>query len=286
MQYSESRKKTYHKDGWLIKRLKEFFGDKPVDSLNLDLVEGYINWRRKQGRIQGGQLQDTTLNRELACLKTIVRRAMLNQFVDRNPLEGLRLFKDNPRDRVISLVEFQKLVEQCSHHLKPIVQIAFCTGMRKGEILGLRWEQIDFKNRVIILEASDTKTKNKREIPLDNELLVLLQQIPRTLNSPFVFTWKGKRITDVRTSFAKACKRAGIVNLHFHDLRHCAVTNLRKAGISDSVIMSISGHKTNAMFRRYDSVDREDREKALEHLREWKDSYKTPAGFPENAVSV
>ena len=257
-----------------------------MDSLNLDLVEGYINWRRKQGRFQGGQLQDTTLNRELACLKTIVRRAMLNQFVDRNPLEGLRLFKDNPRDRVISLVEFQKLVEQCSHHLKPIVQIAFCTGMRKGEILGLRWEQIDFKNRVIILEASDTKTKNKREIPLDNELLVLLQQIPRTLNSPFVFTWKGKRITDVRTSFAKACKRAGIVNLHFHDLRHCAVTNLRKAGISDSVIMSISGHKTNAMFRRYDSVDREDREKALEKLKEWKDSYKTPAGFPENAVSV
>jgi integrase len=287
LHYSESRKKTYHKDGWLVRRLKEFFGERPLDHLNLDLVDGYINWRRKQGRKIGGPLQDTTLNRELACLKTIVRRAVLNRLIDRNPIDGLRLFKDRPRDRVISPAEFQNLLGQCSLHLKPIVEIAYATGMRRGEILGLRWNQIDLKNKVIVLEADDTKTKNRREIPLDDALMALLQQIPRTLKSPNVFTFKGKRMSGVRTAFDKACQRAGIENFKFHDLRHCAVTNMRKAGVPDSVIMSISGHKTNAMFRRYDSVDREDRHKALSRLREWQlGTNKTPGRFPENAVSV
>lgn len=286
LRYSESRKKTYHKDGWLVRRLKEFFGERPLDHLNLDLVEGYINWRRRQGRKIGGSLKDTTLNRELACLKTIVRRAMLNRLIDRNPIDGLKLFKDRPRDRVISPVEFQSLVENCSLHIKPIVEIAYATGMRRGEILGLRWDQIDFKNRVIVLEADDTKTKNRREIPLDDTLVALLQQVPRTLKCPSVFTFKGKRMSGARTAFDKACKRAGIENFRFHDLRHCAVTNMRKAGVPDSVIMSISGHKTNAMFRRYDSVDREDRQQALERLRTWRlGTNKTPDLNPENAVS-
>ena len=158
--------------------------------------------------------------------------------------------------------------------------------MRKGEILGLRWDQLDFKNKVIVLEADDTKTKNRREIPLDEGLLALFQRIPRRIHNPNVFTYKGKGISQVRTAFEKACKKAGIENFHFHDLRHCAVTNLRKAGVPDSVIMSISGHKTNAMFRRYDSVDREDRQKALERLRTWKlDTYKTSEVLPETGVS-
>jgi integrase len=212
---------------------------------------------------------------------------MLNRLIDRNPIDGLKLFKETPRDRVINYAEFQSLVSKCSLHLKPIVEMAYSTGMRQGEILGLRWDQLDFKNRVIVLEAEDTKTQNRREIPLDEALLALLKQVPKTLNSPYVFTFKGKRLKMVRTAFSKACKRAGIENFRFHDLRHCAVTNMRKAGVPDSVIMSISGHKTNAMFRRYDSVDREDRQKALERLRGWQlDSYKTPETLPASRVSV
>jgi integrase len=98
---------------------------------------------------------------------------------------------------------------------------------------------------------------------LTEELVDLLKGVPRTLGTPTIFTWNGKGMGSVKTAFKKACRTAGIQDFRFHDLRHCAVTNLRKAGVSDSVIMSISGHKTHAVFRKYDRVDRGDRLDAL-----------------------
>lgn len=138
--------------------------------------------------------------------------------------------------------------------------------MRSGEVLKLRWEQVDFKNGIIVLEAADTKTQEKREIPLSEALIQMLQRRPRILGSPFVFTHKGKVIISVKTAFKKACAKVGIENFRFHDLRHCAITNFRNAGVSDSVTMSISGHKTHAVFRRYDRIDRNDRKSALQRV--------------------
>ena len=86
------------------------------------------------------------------------------------------------------------------------------------------------------------------------------------MGCPYVFTERGKRILDIKTAFLKAVRSAGIKNFRFHDLRHCAVTNLRKAGVNDSVIMSISGHKTYAMFKRYNRIDRKDRVDALKQV--------------------
>src|SRR5665213_136395 len=284
--YSKSRKKTFKKDKWLIRRFNEFFNDKPLRSFTLDLVESYINWRRLRGRANGGFLSNATLNRELACLKSIFGRALLNRQIDRNPILGLKLFKENSRDRVINPLEYSKLIGFCPSHLRPMVEVAYLTAMRKGEILGLRWDQIDYNNRIITLEAVDTKTAEKREIPLDEGLIQLLKRIPRVLSSPYVFTFKGRRIKSVRTAFQKACNRAGLENFRFHDLRHCAVTNLRKAGVPESVIMSISGHKTHSVFKRYNSIDRDDKLEALAGYRRWKDSYRTPDEISKNAVSL
>jgi integrase len=189
----------------------------------------------------------------------------------------VKKFKANFRDRTLEPEEYRRLLEKCSDHLKPIVQLAYLTAMRCGEILKLRWEQVDFKNRVINLEAADTKTQEKREVPLTEELLDLLRQVPRTLGSPHVFTWKGQTMGSIKTAFKKACRQAGVLDFRFHDLRHCAVTNLRKAGVSDSVIMSISGHKTHAVFRKYDRVDRQDRLAALDRAKALNDMNMTRA---------
>jgi integrase len=140
---------------------------------------------------------------------------------------------------------------------------------------------VDFKNKMISLEAADTKTQEKREIPLDNELVSLLQRIPRVIGCPNVFTYKGKPVDSCRTAFYDARRKAGIGDFRFHDLRHCAITNLRKAGVSDSVIMSISGHKTHAVFRKYDRVDRQDRQKAVQSVRGMLDTVKTRAENPD-----
>jgi integrase len=277
LDFSRSRKKSFHRDGQLVGHLKEFFGDRLLGSLTLDQIEKYVVFRRDQRQQSGRELKGATLNREVACLKTIIRRAVLNRQLDRNPIEGLKLFKEIPRSRTLIQDEYARLLSQCSGHLKPIVQLAYVTAMRKGEILRLRWEQVDFKNKVITLEAESTKTQEKREIPLNEELLSILHRVPRTLGNEFVFTFKGKPIENIRKAFSRACERAGIKDFRFHDLRHCGVTNLRKAGVPDNVIMSISGHKTAAMFRRYDTVDRDDRHMALERLR-LKDANKTLEG--------
>ncbi len=265
--FSRSRKRSFHRDEQLVGHLMEFFGDRFLESMTPDQIEKYVVSRRSQRQEVGRELKGATLNREIACLKTIIRRAVLNRQLDRNPLEGLKPFKEIPRTRTLTTDEYTMLLSQCSGHLKPIVQLAYVTAMRRGEILGLRLDQVDFKNRVIVLEAEATKTQEKREIPLDEGLLGILQRVPRTLGSKFVFTYKGKPIGDIKKAFNRACARAGIKDFRFHDLRHCGVTNLRKAGVPDNVIMSISGHKTTAMFKRYDSVDRTDRHLALERLR-------------------
>ena len=272
MAYSESRKKSFHRDKYYVRYLKEFFGDRLLESLNIDLVEEFLNWRKKTGKPKGEVMRAATLNKDIACLKTIVNRARLNRQIDRNPIEGIRLFKETPRDRTLTPEEFKRLLEVCPLHLKSMVELAYFTAMRKGEILGLKWEQVDFQKGIIFLEAEDTKTQEKREIPIDERLKEIIKRIPKTIGSPLVFTYKGKQMTACRTGFQNACRKAGLENFHFHDLRHCAVTNMRKAGVPESVIMSVSGHKTNAVFRRYDKIDREDRKMALERLREFNDT--------------
>ncbi len=265
---SKARKKSHRNDLMIIPMFKDFFGNRPLESFTTDLVEAYLQKRRQDGQRNhaGKPLSDTTLNKEIVTLKTIFRRAVLNGQIDRNPIIGVRKFKEHFRDRTLEPVEFQALLSCCSQRLKGIVQLAYSTGMRCGEILGLRWNQVDFKGRVIVLEAADTKTREKREVPLSETLLQSFKQIPRTLGCDHVFTFKGKRIGCIRKAFERACRKAGIGNFRFHDLRHCAVTNYRKAGVPDTVIMSISGHKTHAVFRRYDRVDREDRHAALRKM--------------------
>ena len=267
MAYSRSRKKTHYSDELTVGRLKAFFGNRSLDSFNPDLVEAYLVHRTKEGQGRNGKLKGATLNRDVACLKTILRRAVLNRQIDRNPIEGVKRFKEDSRNRTLEPEEYQRLLANSSLHLRPIIQLAYLTGMRRGEIIGLLWDQVDFKNKMIVLKADDTKTQEKREVPLDNELVSILQRIPRVIGCPNVFTYKGKPVDSCRTAFYDARRRAGIGDFRFHDLRHCAITNLRKAGVSDSVIMSISGHKTHAMFRKYDRVDRQDRQTAVQKAR-------------------
>jgi len=265
LEYSVARRKSHPNDLQIITRLKAYFGNRPLKSLNPDSVEAFIAQRRKGGNLVhlGKALTGATINRDVACLKSIVRRAVYNGLLVKDPMVGVRGFKEEARDRTLTTEEYQGLLRYSPLHLQGVVQLAYWTGMRKGEVLGLRWDQVDLKNRVIHLEAADTKTQEKREVPLSKTLVGLLQGVPKTLGSPYVFTFKGKAVRSVKTAFRKACRKAGIKDFRFHDLRHCAVTNLRKAGVSDTVIMSISGHKTYAMFKRYNRIDRSDRLDAM-----------------------
>ena len=151
--------------------------------------------------------------------------------------------------------------------------MAYYTGMRRGEILSLTWDKVDMKTRFINLEAEDTKDKEKRSIPICNKLHETLKGIPRNLHDRHVFTYKGKPIKSIKKGLRGACKKAGIIygrdvkgGFILHDCRHTFNTNMRRAGVAESVIMAITGHSTREMFDRYNVIDEQDRVEAVNRL--------------------
>jgi integrase len=189
-------------------------------------------------------------------LKAIFSLALREGWIERNPVSLIKLGKENNvRDRVLEAEEFIRLQAHSALHLQAINLCAYQTGMRSGEILGLTWERVDFSSGLIQLRAEDTKTDDARLIPLTHELTVLLKDLykVRYLDEQKVFLVKGRSVGSIKTAFHGACRRAGIEGFHFHDFRHTAVTNMRRAGIDHLTIMSITGHKTMAVFKRYNS---------------------------------
>ena len=130
--------------------------------------------------------------------------------------------------------------------------------MRKSEIVFLTWDEVDLAKGFIRLSADRTKTKTARPIPLHPRVKSLLSGIPRGLHTQRVFLKKGRAFQDFKKSFRSACKACGLADFTFHDLRHCAINNLRLAGNDYFKIMAVSGHKTIAVFKRYNLVTEEE----------------------------
>jgi len=159
-----------------------------------------------------------------------------------------QLEENNVRDRMLNLEEFQALLDHCTEDIRGLVLIAFHLPMRQREILDLRWEEIDFRSGFIRLGGDRTKNKEGRVIPLHPKVADYLKALPRPIQGGFVFAdryWK-------RDHYVKAV--AGLGDFTFHDLRHCAINNLRLAGNDHFLIKQASGHKTDIAFRRYNLV--------------------------------
>ncbi len=168
--------------------------------------------------------------------------------------KGLKTLKeDNVRDRVLTPEEYERLLTYCPPHTAKIVKMAYYTAMRQGEILNLTWDKVDLWNGFIHLEKEDTKTKERRSVPLHPELIEMLKSMPRTIHGR-VFTIDGKAVNEIKHSFKTACKRAKIENFTFHDLRHTCINNWRLQGHDFFRIMAASGHRTMEVFKRYNTV--------------------------------
>ncbi len=159
----------------------------------------------------------------LTCLKHMVNKGVQWEMATGHTLKKVRnvklLEENNERLRFLTVEECQTLIDCCIPHLKPIVTVGLHTGMRKGEILGLKWEQVDLDHGFVLLDT--TKNGERKEIPIDGTLRELFSSMSRSIESLYVFTDKdGNPYKSVKRSFGTALKRAGIHDFRFHDLRH------------------------------------------------------------------
>ncbi|MDD2903415.1 MAG: site-specific integrase [Syntrophales bacterium] len=129
---------------------------------------------------------------------------------------------------------------------------------------------MDLTKRIIKLEAKDTKTYEPRVVFLCQQAYDILKEAGRVrfLEHNRVFTYRGAPLKKVKKAFTNACRKAEINDFRFHDRRHTFITNMRKAGVDHSVIMKLTGHKTAAIFLRYNSVELEDARGAYQKLEE------------------
>jgi integrase len=197
------------------------------------------------------------------------RKAIDWDYLKSNPLQCVRRFKEPPgRVRYLTNDEIEKLLKCCAKHLKPIVMVALNTGMRKGEILNLKWSDIDMVNRMIKIAVS--KNNELRYVPINDTLYSLLIDLQNGKKKDGkVFVWKnGKPILRINNGFYNAMKRASIKDFRFHDLRHTFASHLAMNGVDIRVIQQLLGHKTISMTMRYSHLSNKNLRQAVDKLDE------------------
>lgn len=247
LKWAERQRSFKSKKGF-VKQLVEVFGNYPLRWFTTRVIEQYQTEKLATNK-------PATVNRFLATLKHMFTKAVEWEMVEKEILEKVRRVKlipeNNRRLRFLSREECQTLIEKCDPHLRPIVVTALNTGMRKSEILNLKWDQVDLKHGFILLER--TKNGERREVPINQTLRATLEALPRHISSPYVFWYgdEGKSYQDVKKSFRSALRKAGIKDFVFHDLRHTFSSHLVMAGVDLTTVKELLGHKTLNMTLRY-----------------------------------
>jgi integrase len=272
-----------------LENFKTHFGeDTLLSNIRYVILETYRNQLKEKLTKNGGLRTVASVNREISCLHHLLAKAVEWDMIERNPFEkgkSLLQKENNKRLRFLNEEEIKKLLASCPKYLKWVVECALLTGMRRGEILGLKWSQI--RNGFIYLQK--TKTNEAREIPVSEDLERLFKEIrrDRQFTSEYVFTYvanegrmKGSRparkprgpapnpeaIQSIKRSFQAACTRAGIEDFKFHDLRHTFASQMVMRGASLKEVQEILGHKTMAMTLRYAHLSQEHKKKAVNLL--------------------
>ncbi len=267
----------------LEKHVRPRVGDIRAARFGSSNVKRYIADRRGA--------EPATINRELA----IIRRAFALAIQHDPPLVArapfiMSLTERNVRTGFVEHNQYKAICHELPDDIRPLLVVGYHVGNRKGELLMLQWTQVDLIHNEIRLNAGETKNDAGRVLPIYGDMigeLSIRQTQALQIGCPWVFHREGKRVQRFEKSWASACERAGCPGLLFHDLRRSAVRNMVRAGIPEQVAMKISGHKTRAIFGRYDIVSGRDLKTAAAKMEVYLDAQpsKKPSKTSDNEVS-
>ncbi|EHN1697011.1 site-specific integrase [Salmonella enterica subsp. enterica serovar Newport] len=246
-------KRGYRQEFWRVSVIKRHpVAQKMMDEVTTVDIAAYRDERLAQVNPRTGKpISGDTVRLEMALLSVLYNLAKVEWGTCRaNPVESVRRPKSSPgRDRRLTSSEERRLsryFQARNAELYTIFHLALETGMRQGEILSLRWEHIDLQHGVAHLPV--TKNGSVRDVPLSRRARQLLQQLPVQLSGP-VFHYKS---SGFKSAWRAALQHLKIENLHFHDLRHEAISRLFELGTLNVMeVAAISGHKSLNMLKRY-----------------------------------
>jgi integrase len=220
------------------------------------------------------------INRELAALRRAFRLAVRAGRLVQCPYVPM-LQERNIRRGFLERDQIEAICDALPEPLRPVVKFAYATGWRTAsEVLPLEWRNVDWSGRCIRLDAHTTKNGEARSFPFTTDIETILKdrlaehERLKALGTicPFVFHRNGGRIMTFRGAWAAACESAGFPGKLIHDMRRSAVRTFERAGVPRSVAMSIVGHKTESIYRRYAIVDEAMQREAALRLDEWEQS--------------
>lgn len=242
--YAITEKKSWQTDEYRLRKMEEFFKDTELREITPPMIRKFRASRLKDG------IAETTTNREMALLKKMFSLAIDEDYLEHNPAKKIKMYSelDSIRDRTLLPEEEPRFYAEFAEHAKPVALLGQYAGLRLGEALNPEWRNVvlrGFKDSYIKVEK--TKSKKARAIPINSILFDVLTKLKANSGkSKMVFPFKS-----IRTAFKNACKRAGIEDLTFHDLRRTFGTRLLEKGVDIVRISKLYGHSNILVTQRY-----------------------------------
>lgn len=249
-----------------VKTLREYFGKRRLRDMTHGDLERYKAARLAEPifRKHNPQRSIASVNRELSVLRRMMHIALDEGWITRSPFRRsdaiISIADERTRERIITKSEESRLLAACEYsrrrHLRPIIVCALDTGMRRGEILSLRWHSVDFISSGIEVVEFHTKTLQARRVPMTTRLRSELERLWEASPKDAECLVFGVE-TNVKRSFASARKAAGLTDVRFHDLRHTAATRLVQGYLPLQEVGRILGHSQTSTTYRYVNANAE-----------------------------
>ena len=257
-----SQKRSWKRDEELLRPLCKLYGNKRLSDISTKDLEEFKSLRLKE-------VKPATVNRSLSVLRHLINLAKRwKKFFGDNPVSIVGMLEEhNQIERILTVDEEKRLLNESIGYLRPIIFTALNTGMRKGEILSLMWSDVDLDLSMITINQTNSKSKKSRKVYINSALKrVFLELKLKSAGNEYVFLDdKGNRLKEIKNGYSAACRRAGIEGLRFHDLRHSAATRMIELGANIVAVSKILGHSDIKTTMRYAHPD-DSLKEALESL--------------------